>query len=200
MARPGRRPGKADTRQEILDAARAAFAADGFGRTTIRRIASDAGVDPALVHHYFGTKSDLYAATIELGISPSVLSETLKQVPPDELGRHVVGMFFSVWGNPEIRARLLAILGGAMTGHEAGLGALREFLAENLLDGIVHLLDGDDRELRATLAASHLVGAAIVRYVVRLEPLASATEEEIIDLVSPAIQRYFDGDGDEGEG
>ena len=193
MTPAGRRPGNVDTRQEILDAARQAFAADGFARTTIRRVAADAAVDPALVHHYFGSKADLYAATVDLGISPTVLASVLDEVPNEQLAEHLVRLFLSVWREPGTRAGLLAILAGAMTGNRVGLDAFRDFLTDSLLAVVVPRLPGERSDLRATLAASHLVGMAIVRYVVELEPLASCPEDELIAIVAPRIQSYFDG-------
>lgn len=191
--RPGPRRGDVDTRQDILDAARAAFAADGYGPATIRRIAADARVDPALIHHYFGTKADLYAATIEMPINPTLLSSTLAGVPAGRLGEAIARLFFSIWSDPDNRARLLAILSGAMTGHDAGVDAFTAFIEEGLLAAIVPDVVGEDRSMEVTLAAGHLVGVAILRYAFGIEPLASVTNDELVAMVAPRIQSYLTG-------
>ena len=178
---------------DILRAARAAFGSVGFSRATIRLIASDAGVDPALVHHYFGTKADLYAATIELPASPSQLAGAITSVDRSQLGEAIAHAFFGIWDDEHARAPLLAMLRGAITGHDAGLVAFREFLTDTLLGVLVPLVTFDDARLRVTLAASQLIGVAVIRYIVGLEPLASASKDEIIAMVAPRLQTYITG-------
>ncbi len=191
MPRVGPRGGGADTRADILAAAREAFARLGYARATIRRIAADAGVDPALVHHYFGSKADLYAASIALPIPPSVLLGPVLAADSHDLGRRLAAAFFTLWEPEESRAPLLAMLSGALTGHDDGLEAFREFLTDAVLGMVAPRVPFDDRELRVAVAASHLIGVAIARYVVRLEPLASATVDEIIELVAPRVDSYL---------
>jgi len=193
MARPGPRTGNADTRQDILDAARSAFASDGYGQSTIRRIAADAGVDPALVHHYFGTKADLYAATIEMPINPSILESVLRDVPIEQMGERMASLFFSIWSDPDARAPLLATLSGAITGHGLGIEAFQGFVADGLVRAILPHVGGKDRALNVDLAVGHLVGVAVLRYVVGVEPLASASDERVVALVAPRVQSYFSG-------
>lgn len=188
--RTGRRVGSPDTRAEIIEAAKAVFAEMGYDRATIRRIARTADVDPSLIYHYFETKDTLFAASIHLPVAPS---ETLKQAfaeGEEDLGRRLAEIFFSIWEQDEARASLLGILRSAMGGEDQALTAFRQFLTTALLDQIAPMIPGENARLRAELMASHLVGIAITRYVVKLEPIASAPVDQIIELVAPRIQSY----------
>lgn len=191
MSRSGRRAGSPDTKSEILTAAREVFGESGYDRSTVREIASRAGVDPALIHHYFGSKEDLFAASISLPFNPA---EIVGQVLEEDLaaaGPKLARVFFTVWENEEPRASLLGVLRTAIGGDERGINAFREFLLEGLKRRIAPLIGEPDAELRALAIASHLVGIAIVRYVVRMEPMASAEVDEIIELVGPRLQSYL---------
>lgn len=193
MSPAGRRSGSPDTRSEILGAARESFGESGYNRSTVRDIAARAGVDPAMIHHYFGTKEDLFAASISLPITPYEMVGEILEDGLDGAGERLAGLFFTVWENEDARASLLGILRTAMGGDERGVKAFREFLLEALKERIAPQIGGDDAELRALLVASHLVGVAIVRYVVRIEPLASAPINEIVRLVAPRVQSYLTG-------
>lgn len=191
----GRRSGSPDTRSEILEAAKGVFAEVGYDRATIRAIAAAAGVDPALIHHYFGNKEQLFAASIALPLPPAeMIRAVFAEAAPDQVGRRLAEMFFSVWEQPEARESLLGILRSAMGGEDRAVTAFRQFLTAALLDHIAPLIEADDARLRALLMASQLVGVAMTRYVVGLEPIASARIDEIVDLVAPRIQSYLDGD------
>jgi len=190
--RSGRRPGSADTRGSILEAARTAFAASGYDATTIRAIATAAGVDPALVHHYFGTKEAVFVAALEFPFDPGTMVPTLLAGPREDLGERLVRLLLAIWADPAGREPVTALLRSAMT-HEAAATMLREFLTRALVGRLAPMLDLADAELRAAVAGSHLVGLALVRYVVRVEPLASATDDEVVALVAPTIQRYLLG-------
>jgi AcrR family transcriptional regulator len=188
---PGRRPGAADTRGEILAAARAEFAAKGYDSTSVRAIARHAGVDPALVHHYFGTKEKVFVAAMALPFDPA---ERLPQVldgDPAQLGERLVRTFLGIWAEPDFRAPMLGMLRSAFTG-EQGAKLLREFVGSALLGRIVQAIGPID-PLRVQTAVAQMVGVAILRYVVRLEPLASADPEEIVALVAPTVQRALLG-------
>lgn len=189
---PGRRAGAPDTRSEILAAAKTVFAERGYDRATIRAIAAAAEVDPSLVHHYFGTKDQLFAASIDIPFPP-VLAVTTAMGERAEAGRLLATLFFSIWEQPEPRASLLGILRSAMGGEDQAVEAFRQFITRELQHRIAPQIPGDAGPLRALLMASHLVGIAITRYVVKLEPIASAPVEEIVALVAPRIQSYFDG-------
>jgi AcrR family transcriptional regulator len=190
----GRRPGSPDTAARILEAARVAFGERGYAATTIRGIAAAAAVDPALVLHYFSTKADLYAAAIELPVAPSVVIPQVFSGDAAGLGRRVTEFFFSVWESPQSRRPLLAMLGGAIAGNELGTAGLREFLERGLINRAAAAIGGGrNAEVRVELAMAHLLGVAMVRYVVKVEPLASLDVGRVIDLVAPRVQSYLDG-------
>lgn len=190
---PGRRPGAADTRGEIVEAARAEFAERGYEGATIRGIARAAGVDAALVHHYFGGKEQVFVAAMELPFDPGAALPQVLAGDPAQLGERFARFFLSIWGNADSRAPFLALLRSAST-SESAAAMLRAFVEQALLGRVVaRLAPAPDRALRMTLAASQLLGMALMRYVVRVEPLASASEDEVVALVAPAIQRYLVG-------
>ncbi|MER7313629.1 TetR family transcriptional regulator [Streptomyces halstedii] len=190
--RPSRtaREGGPDTRDTILRAARAEFAERGYDKTSVRGIARAAGVDPALVHHYFGTKDEVFAAAVELSFEPALVLPSILGGPPGDMGERLARYFIGVWENPVSRAPLLAIMRSALT-HEKAADVLRGFVLRRLLERIAADLDVPDPTLRAELAASHMIGIAVLRYVVRAEPLASADPERIVAMVAPTLQRYL---------
>ena len=189
QARRGRRPGANTTRREILDAARARFATDGFAATTIRRIASDAGVNPSLVMQFFTSKEELFAAV--MSISPKSLERisTVFDGPDEHLGERVVRAHLEVWeGAPEDSEPLMAMLRGAISNEQAG-SQLREFIQARLLDAMgAEGGNAPDAALRAGLASSLLVGIIVGRRLVGVPILAEADTETLISLVAPAIQ------------
>ncbi|MYV75310.1 TetR family transcriptional regulator [Streptomyces sp. SID1046] len=192
---PGRpRQDEADdgpgTQERIRLAAREVFAERGYDKTSVRGIAKVAGVDPALVHHYFGSKDDLFAAAIEVSIEPALVVPAVIGEGPDGVGERLARYFLGVWENPVTRVPLLAVIRSALT-HEAAAKVLRELVLRRLLARVAADLDVPDPTLRAELAASHMVGIAILRYVVQVEPLASADPEKIVALVAPTLQRYL---------
>ena len=190
MARIGRRPGDADTRGDILDAARATFAVEGYHGATIRAIAAAAEVDPALVHHYFGTKEDLFAACVQLPARPAEIADHVMAAGPGEAGRRAAALFFQTWEAPATRDALLTLLRGAMT-TEHGSATLREFFGSVLVSRVAPHLEGEDVELRISLAMSHLIGVALLRYVVEFPALRDAPATELAALVGDRIQPYF---------
>ncbi|MFI8517894.1 TetR family transcriptional regulator [Streptomyces sp. NPDC085481] len=177
-------------RERILQAARTQFAERGYDKTSVRGIAKAAGVDPALVHHYFGTKDEVFAAAIEVSFEPANAIPLIVGGPRDAIGERLARFFISVWENPATRAPLLAIVRSALT-HEAAAKVLRGFVLRRLLERIAADLDVPEPKFRAELAASHMIGIAILRYVIKVEPLASADPEEIVAQVSPTLQRYL---------
>jgi AcrR family transcriptional regulator len=193
MARTGRRPGVSGTREAILDAARRAFAEHGYQHATIRMVADLAGVDPALVHHYFRYKQDLFIAAVQLPVNPvEQLSAVLAQ-DPDQAGRRMVEVFLSIWDHAADRSPLLALVRSAV-GDERAAAMLREFITEEVLGQIAHRLGGPDARLRATLIGSQIIGLAMARYIVRVEPLASAPPDRLAAAIGPTLQRYLTGD------
>ncbi len=190
--RRGRRPAGEDRRGAILAAARAEFGARGFDATTIRGVARVAGVDPRLVHHYFDGKDALFVAAFELPARPQQLLEAVLGTDADGIGVRLVRLFTTVWDSGEGRQRIVALVSAA-SASEAGARMLREFLAREVFARIIARLGSDDPELRAALAASQMMGLALARYVVRLEPLASADADLVVALVGPTIQHYLTG-------
>ena len=190
MPRTGRRPGGEDTKGMILAAAQAEFGAKGYHQATIRGIAAGAGVDPALIHHYFGTKDDLFAASIDLPLRPADIAETILAGGLDSAGRNITTLFFTVWENPKTRDPLMAILRGAFS-TEQGAAVLREFFGTAMLGRVAPQIGRPDAELRASLAVSHLIGVAVLRYVVGFPALTNIPVEQLVDTLAPRIQAYF---------
>lgn len=190
MASAGRRPGEGAARGAILEAARRAFAREGYDRATIRLIAASAGVDPALIHHYFGTKEDLFAEVIRIRMRPAQVAESVLEGGLDEIGQRMVRVFLSVGEDPETREAYVAMLRSALTNEMAAV-ALRQFWARALLERLAAEVDLPDAELRLSLCAAHLVGIAVLRYVMGLEPLASVSVDELAEIVTPKIQAYL---------
>ncbi|HEV2089129.1 MAG TPA: TetR family transcriptional regulator [Cryptosporangiaceae bacterium] len=190
MARTGRRAGGSGTREAILDAARTAFADGGYDGATIRGIAGVAGVDAALVHHYFGTKEKLFVVAMRLPIDPSVMIPALLAPGLDGLGERIVRLFLSIWDSPEAVSPFLGLIRGAMT-HERSAAMLREFIGSAVIGRLTAALEVDRARLRGTFVGSTVLGLAIARYVIRIEPLASASTDEVVAAVGPTIQRYL---------
>jgi AcrR family transcriptional regulator len=193
MARTGRRPGVSGTREAILDAARRAFAEHGYQHATIRMVADLAGVDPALVHHYFRYKQDLFIAAVQLPVNPVEQLGAVLAQDPDQAGERMVEVFLSIWDHAGDRSPLLAIVRSAV-GDERAAAMLREFITEEVLGQIAHRLGGPDARLRATLIGSQIIGLAMARYIVRVEPLASAPPAQLVAAIGPTLQRYLTGD------
>lgn len=192
---PGRPTRGGDRRGDILAAARTEFAANGFDRATIRGIARSAGVDPALVHHYFGTKQDVFVAAVEFPFDVAVGVQVVFGGPPDGLGERLVRFYLEVWESPEGRRPVLAILRSAMSQEQAAT-MMREFVTAALLaPGAASLgVPAEEGRLRMELAISQLMGVAVLRYVLRLQPLASVSVEELVTRLAPVVQAHFDGD------
>ncbi|MEU5965006.1 TetR family transcriptional regulator [Micromonospora parva] len=191
--RTGRRPGKPGTREAILDAARAAFAERGFDAASIRAIAGTAEVDPALVHHYFGSKDQLFLAAMNFPVDPGQLVPKVLAGDRDAVGERMVRTFLGVWDSPAGSAAQ-ALLRSAVS-NEWTARLLREFVTTQVLRRVLENLDVDPAELplRGSLVATQMIGLAMMRHVVRLEPVASADPETLALMVGPTIQRYLTG-------
>jgi len=194
VRRTGRRPGNPDTRDAILAAARTAFAEKGYDGASIRAIATAAGVDPALVHHYFGTKDKLFLAAMNSPMDPGEIIPQALTGPPDTIGERLVGLFLTVWDSPAGAAGVAMLRSAVSTEWTARL--FREFVVTQIMRRVLPLVDlrPDEAPLRITLVASQLAGLALVRYVIKVEPLASAPQETLIAAIGPTIQRYISGD------
>jgi AcrR family transcriptional regulator len=193
VPRTGRRPGDSGAREAILDAARRSFGTAGYGGTTIRGVAREAGVDPALVHHYFGSKADLFAAALELPVDPTVFVPQLLAGGLDGLGERLVRFFFSVWDGLPGQGPMLALLRSAVTDEQAA-ASLRAFLTEVVLGPLARAAGGGGADLRASLCATQMVGLAFGRYVLKLDPLASAGPDVLGPAIGPTLDRYLRGD------
>jgi AcrR family transcriptional regulator len=186
VARRGRRPGTSTTRQAILDAARARFASDGYAATTIRRVATDAGVNASLVMQFFRSKDELFAAV--MSISPVALARfsTAFEGPDEDLGERVVRAYLDAWEGTDSEP-LMAMLRGAIANDQAS-AQLRDFIRSRLLDGVKSRAVGEDAAIRAGLASSMLVGIIVGRRIVGVPTLADLDLETLVALVAPAVQ------------
>jgi AcrR family transcriptional regulator len=181
----------ADTRDRILTAAREEFSERGYEKASVRGIAKAAGVDSALVHHYFGTKERIFEAAIEVAFAPALNApEAVAEGPLEGVGERLTRFVFGVWENPTTRTPLLAIVRSAVN-NETAAAVFRRLIASQLLRRIAAQLELPDAELRAELAAAQLVGCALLRYVIKVEPLASADLEQIIARVAPVVQAHL---------
>jgi AcrR family transcriptional regulator len=189
LPRSGRRAGAAGTREAIVAAARSCFRESGYGGCTIRGIAAVAGVDPALVLHYFGSKEGVFRHVTALPFDPAVELPRLLAPGVDGLGSRLVTFFLETWESPGGEA--LAAIMSSVAGNPEAARLLREFISREVLGRIAAALPFDRPQLRATLAASQLLGLAFARYVVRVEPLASISIADAADLAGPTLQRYL---------
>jgi AcrR family transcriptional regulator len=194
VRRTGRRPGNPDTRDAILVAARTAFAEKGYDGASIRAIATSAGVDPALVHHYFGTKDKLFLEAMNFPVDPAKIIPQALDGGRDEIGERLVRLFLSVWDSPAGTAGV-AMLRSVMS-SEWTARLFREFVMTQIMRRVLPVLDLDPAEapIRTTLVASQMAGLAIIRYIVKVEPLASAPVEAVVAAVGPNVQRYLTGE------
>ncbi|ANW66402.1 TetR family transcriptional regulator [Mycobacterium sp. djl-10] len=192
-ATPGPRDERGVLAARIMGAARDAFAETGWAGTTIRSVARAADVDPALVYHYFGSKEGLLdAATTP---EPRFLERVAATwtVPEPELGRALVETLLSNWADPEIGSFLRAVLQTAA--HEPTTREKLRLVVERSLIGVSRFgTDDDDRLLRSGLISSQLMGFALMRYVWKIEPVASMSDAQAIAALAPTLQRYVDGD------
>lgn len=178
--RPGRPAGPSDKRERILTSARELFARNGIDKTSIRSIASDAGVDAALVHHYFGTKTQLFAAAIHIPIDPMTVISRLKEVPVDQIGHTLPSILLPLWDS-EIGKGFVATLRSILAGNDVSL--VRSFLQDIIIGEIGPRVDnppGSSR-IRIQFVASQLVGVAMARYILELEPFATLPADQITE-------------------
>jgi AcrR family transcriptional regulator len=169
------------------------FARNGIGNTSIRAIAAAAGVDSALVHHYFGTKEKLFAAAIEIPIDPMMVLGPLRATPIDELGHTLPSILLPLWDSA-MGASLLATMRSLLAGDDVSL--VRSFLQDVVTAEVAVRVDdppGSGR-VRVQFVASQLVGVVMARYVIQLEPFASLPAQHIADVIAPNLQRYLTGD------
>ena len=191
-ARPrGRRPGGTDTRTQLLDAARVEFAERGYDGATVRVIADRAGVDPAMVNHWFGGKEALFVAALEVPIDPAELAARVVPGPPDQMGERIVRNFLTIWD--ATGGRPLAAAVRSVAAHDSAAKVMRQFVGRMLAGKLVGPVAPDRPELRGALVGSQMIGLGMMRYVLKLEPLASADHPTVIAAVAPNVQRYLTG-------
>jgi AcrR family transcriptional regulator len=190
MSRTGRRRGTPDTREAIVAVARRRFATRGYDATSLRSIAAEAEVDPALVIHYFGTKEGLFIAATGLPAGLPELFGNLATLPVSDRVQALVRGYLRLVDSDDSRNAIIALVRSAVSNDKAA-AMLREFLATELLTVIGGFTRHPDARLRASLVAAQLIGIAALRHVIRVEPLVRASPDEIVALVSPAIEQYL---------
>ena len=191
--RPGRPPGASDTRDRILASARELFARNGIDKTSIRAIAAAAGVDSALVHHYFGTKQQLFTAAINIPVDPMSVLVPLRDTPVEQLGSVLPAVLLPLWDS-EMGSALVATIRSLLAGSDVSL--VRSFLQEIITAEVGPRVDNPPGSgpLRVQFVASQLVGVVLARYIIGLEPFASLPAERVAETIAPTLQRYLTGD------
>jgi AcrR family transcriptional regulator len=191
--RPGRPAGNSNTRERILASARDLFARNGIRNTSVRAVAAAAGVDSALVHHYFGTKEQLFAAAVHIPIDPLDVIGPLREVPVEELGYKLPSMLLPLWDS-EVGTSFVATLRSILAGSEVNL--FRTFIEDVIAVEVGPRVDNPPGSglIRIQFVASQLVGVVMARYILELEPFASLPAQQIADTIAPNLQRYLTGD------
>ena len=192
MTPSGRRPGDSGTRDAILTEAKNAFSTHGYTATSLRAVARAAGVDPSLVTHFFGTKAGLFEATLELPMDPATLIAGLLAEDVAGLGERIVRTFLAVWDGTPGQGPMLAMLRGAVS-HEDSADRLRALLLRVILRPLLDGIGADQPGRRTALVASQVVGLAMTRYVLRFEPIASASADELAPVLGTTLQHYLTG-------
>lgn len=187
--RRGRRPAGQDTKDALLAAARTEFSAQGYQGARVRSIATAAGVDAAMVNHWFGGKEGLFAAAMDLPINPEAVLARILDGALDELGERIVRTFLSVWDTNGGGA--FAALLRSVASHEQAARMIREFVTEVVFGRLADVVGPDRPQLRATLCGSQMVGLGMARYVIKLEPLASTDAATLAAIIGPNLQRYL---------
>jgi AcrR family transcriptional regulator len=191
--RPGRPPGTSDTRDRILGNARELFARNGIGNTSIRSIAAASDVDSALVHHYFGTKEQLFAAAVQIPIDPMLIIGPMREVPVEDLGLTLPSLLLPLWDS-EMGSAFIATLRSLLAGD--GVGLIRSFLQDVISVEVGSRVDDPPGSgpIRVQFVASQLVGIVMARYILELEPFKSLPVQQVAETIAPNLQRYLTGD------
>lgn len=187
------------SREAVLAAAKVRFAAEGYEKTTLRSIAEDANVDPSMVLYLFGSKADLFREALRLIIDPAALVAALSGGADDEpdIGTRMVRTYLRIWESPDTGPSMVAMLQSATSNSDAH-DAFRAFMQNYVLTAVSDVLGGgDEARLRAMLAASQLVGAAVLRYVMKVAPMATLSGDEMVRLLAPTVTRYLTADARE---
>jgi AcrR family transcriptional regulator len=181
----------------VLAAAKQRFAADGYEKTTLRAIATDAHVDPAMVLYLFGSKEELFRESLRLILDPDMLVAALTGDEDPDVGTRMVRTYIHIWEGPDTAASMRAMLQSATSNSDAQ-DAFRGFMQNYVLTAVSDVLGGDERaRLRAELAASSLVGTAMLRYIIKVPPLATLPADDIVKLLAPTVTRYLTASDEE---
>jgi AcrR family transcriptional regulator len=197
--RRGRRQGEPVSRDAVLSAAKQRFASDGYEKTTLRAIAHDAHVDPSMVLYLFGSKAELFRESLRLVLDPEVLVAALTGSADDDpdIGTRMVRTYLRIWETPDTAASMRAMLQSATSNTDAN-DAFRGFMQNYVLTAVSGVLGGGEQaRLRAMLAASNLVGTAMLRYIIQVPPLATLSGDEVVALIAPTVTRYLTADAEE---
>jgi AcrR family transcriptional regulator len=197
--RRGRRQGEPVSRDAVLSAAKQRFATEGYEKTTLRTIARDAHVDPSMVLYLFGSKEELFRESLRLILDPEVLVAALTGAADDDpdIGTRMVRTYLRIWETPDTAASMRAMLQSATSNTDAN-DAFRGFMQNYVLTAVSGALGGGEQaRLRAMLAASNLVGTAVLRYIIQVPPLATLSADEVVALIAPTVTRYLTADAEE---
>jgi AcrR family transcriptional regulator len=197
-AAAGRRPGNVDTRSEIVEAAKRVFAAKGYDGASLRAVAREAHVDPALVHHYFDGKANLFIAAMALPFDPRTVQTGQADpasIPTSSPGVMVVAGFLTMWDHAEGTGSSFAACVAGMTASASVADAMREFVAERVWNNSPanEGENEDQTRQRNALVSSQLMGLAFTRYILRVPPVSTATPAEIARWAGPTLDRYMVG-------
>ncbi len=190
--RSGRRPGNTESRRTILDTARVAFGANGYAGTSLRGVAREAGVDPSLIVHFFGSKAGLFAAAVEATFDPGLLTRGITETEPEAIGTFIASRFLANWKQDERRFPLISLISAALT-DETAAAVLRQFITANFSLPMVRRAGSDQPELRAALLSSQLMGFGLARYGLAFDALVEATDGELTDWLAETVQRTCTG-------
>lgn len=177
----------------MLLAARRAFTESGYNGASFRKIGADAGVDPGMIRHWFGDKAGLFRASMQPPVDPEALMADVLDGGPDALGERLLRRLLTQWDSDGAHNPMIILVRSAVS-HEESTRLLREFVTEQVLGRLIGAMtDASDRALRASLVGSQIIGLVMARYVVRVEPLASAGVDQVVTAVAPTLQRYLTG-------
>jgi AcrR family transcriptional regulator len=190
--RTGRRAGDSGTREAILEAARRLFAERGYDGASLRAIGAEAGVDAALVVHFFGTKADLLTASVQWPFDAETELERVLAAGRAHTGTALARLFVDTWDSLGDRNPIITLLRSA-TNEPAAAALMREFMSQRLIKPLLERVRTDQRALRGDLVISQLIGLGVARYILRLKPLADAPADVVVAAVGPALQRYLTG-------
>lgn len=192
MARTGRPPGGTANREAILAAATHEFSELGYDRTSMRAIAARAGVDQALLAHYFGSKHDLFVAVVEFPFDPAKHLPALLAGDPSTIGERLARFQLALLDQPDAKRRLTGLVRAASSEPEAAR-ILRDFLMREVIGPLAQALGTDQPEVRVSLVGSQFIGLVMARHIVALEPLALLAPERVVELIAPTLQHYLVG-------